>query len=97
MKKFKVGDKVRIKKRALQFFVTEEALNGHVPPRRPMNKEENKQLDTELMVVMTLLMDNSHPATVLELSHEGTNFENYNVEVLGWEVRIQTKDLYKYV
>lgn len=93
---FKVGDKVKILKKAMYFFLTEEGIACYDVSSRQLTLEEKRDREKMIITSMILLMDNSYPAIVLEHSHPGTDAENYKVNVLGWEVRIDKDHVKRY-
>lgn len=95
MNQLKVGDKVRLKKDLIKWYLSEVGQDCYFPPSGVLNPTEEETHSKMMVTMLTLAMDNSALGEVLRVNHPGTDDQNYRVKILDYETNIQGQYLTK--
>lgn len=92
MKKFKVGDKVRLKQSLIKWYLSDEGQGIFYPPSGELNERDQLDLDINNTTMLCLAM---RPATgvVVRINHPDSAAMNYRVEILGVPFNVGAEDL----
>ena len=93
MAKFKVGDKVRVKKSYLEYIFSNESDKSHI---KPQTGDYDEYHTPKMYSYLSLLIEPEFYGVITKENWKGTDSHNFEVTFMDYVDRIEPNDLIKF-